>query len=370
MPVFVDNDATVAALAEAFDDELRPIAQTLVMLTVGTGVGGGIVIDGRIYRGATGAAAELGHMIIGADLQDGAPAPERAAAAGVARGARGRARARPPRPRAGFARRPRGRRGRQGAATATARDCLRILGERLGIGIANSIHALDPDLVVIGGGVSSAGELLLRARAPGRRGSYLLGRGHAHRDPARPLRARRPACAARRCSRARSSASEDVSMRVACGFDHAGVPLATPCSTRSGRPATSRSTSAAGTTTPTSRWRCARAVVGGDAERGIVVCGSGAGVAVAACKLPGIRADGGPRRLHGRAVRRPTTTATCSASARASIGPAIAAACAAAFVGAEFSGEERHVRRLGKVLQMESQGLDAPLDDPLDREAG
>jgi glucokinase len=73
IPVFVDNDATAAALAEAHDDDLNLIAQSLVMITVGTGVGGGIVIGGRIYRGATGAAPELGHILIGADLSDGAP---------------------------------------------------------------------------------------------------------------------------------------------------------------------------------------------------------------------------------------------------------------------------------------------------------
>ena len=73
IPAFVDNDATVAALAEAHDDDLNLIAASLVMITVGTGVGGGIVIDGRIYRGATGAAPELGHIIVAADLTDGAP---------------------------------------------------------------------------------------------------------------------------------------------------------------------------------------------------------------------------------------------------------------------------------------------------------
>src|SRR3954471_19539110 len=73
LPVFVDNDATVAALAEAHDDELRSVAQSLVLFTIGTGVGGGIIIGGRIYRGATGGAAELGHQLIGATLADGAP---------------------------------------------------------------------------------------------------------------------------------------------------------------------------------------------------------------------------------------------------------------------------------------------------------
>jgi glucokinase len=73
IPTFVDNDATVAALAEAHDDDFNLLAESLVMITVGTGVGGGIVIGGRIYRGATGAAPELGHIIVGADLTDGAP---------------------------------------------------------------------------------------------------------------------------------------------------------------------------------------------------------------------------------------------------------------------------------------------------------
>ena len=69
IPVVVDNDATCAALAEAYDDDGTLVARHLVMFTIGTGVGGGIVIDGRVYRGATGAAAELGHTIVGADLR-------------------------------------------------------------------------------------------------------------------------------------------------------------------------------------------------------------------------------------------------------------------------------------------------------------
>jgi len=74
IPVFVDNDANVAALAEAHDGE-RLVTRHLVMLTVGTGVGGGLILDGRVYRGLTGAGAELGHILIGLDLQRGAPAP-------------------------------------------------------------------------------------------------------------------------------------------------------------------------------------------------------------------------------------------------------------------------------------------------------
>ena len=81
LPVFVDNDATVAALAEAFDESGRPLVQNLVMFTVGTGIGGGLVLGGRVYRGATGAAAEIGHTLVGVDLSEGVPPALRVPAA-------------------------------------------------------------------------------------------------------------------------------------------------------------------------------------------------------------------------------------------------------------------------------------------------
>jgi glucokinase len=67
LPAYVDNDANVAALAEALMGAGRG-SRYIVHLTLGTGIGGGIVIDGSVYRGALGSAAELGHMII---LEDG-----------------------------------------------------------------------------------------------------------------------------------------------------------------------------------------------------------------------------------------------------------------------------------------------------------
>src|SRR5690349_13939175 len=66
LPVFVDNDGNCAALAEAHLVEGGP-ARHLVMYTMGTGVGGGVVIDGRVFRGATGLGAELGHVVVQAD---------------------------------------------------------------------------------------------------------------------------------------------------------------------------------------------------------------------------------------------------------------------------------------------------------------
>ena len=157
VPVFVDNDASVAALAEAHDSGARH----LVMLTVGTGVGGGVVIDGRVFRGATGAAPELGHMVIEADFDGDEPAhAERFPQPGSLEAlASGRALDRLGRER-GFEDGPAvvdaAQRGDQRAC-----DALALLGHRLGIGIANAMNAFDPEVLAIGGGVSRAGDLLL-----------------------------------------------------------------------------------------------------------------------------------------------------------------------------------------------------------------
>lgn len=162
VPVFVDNDATVAALAEAHDDDFAVIAQSLVMLTAGTGVGGGIVLGGHIYRGATGAAAELGHQLVAADLADGAPEHSEAAPqpGSLERFASGRALDQLGRERGigdGHAVVEAAR-----AGDERALEVMRVLGGRLGVGIANAINTFDPELVVIGGGVSTAGDLLLQ----------------------------------------------------------------------------------------------------------------------------------------------------------------------------------------------------------------
>jgi len=176
IPVFIDNDASCAALAEAHDDG-RLKTPDLVLLTVGTGVGGGLVLNGKLYRGATGAAAELGHTVIGLALADGAALPGHKAPweGSLEYLAAGRALDRLALAAAENA--PESALGRTLAADgevtgedvvraahegdAPAVDLLRILGERLGIGIANAINTFDPQEVVIGGGVSSAGDLLL-----------------------------------------------------------------------------------------------------------------------------------------------------------------------------------------------------------------
>lgn len=167
-PVYVDNDATVAALAEAFGDDNVADVQHLVMFTVGTGVGGGIVIGGRVYRGATGAAGEIGHQLVAADLRHGAPQPTgfpqpgslEQVASGRALDALGREHDLPDHTVVQAA---------QGGDDRAVL-ALRVLGERLGVGIANAINVFDPDVVAIGGGVSAAGDLLLEpARAAAQR---------------------------------------------------------------------------------------------------------------------------------------------------------------------------------------------------------
>ncbi len=159
VPVFVDNDASVAALAEAHREDGTLETRDLVMFTVGTGVGGGVVVDGRVYRGVTGAAGELGHMIIAADPtapahRDRFPQPGSLEALASGRALDQLAR----------------ERGLDGgvAAVQAARDgerraieAVALLGHRLGLGVANAINMFDPEVVAIGGGVSVAGDLLL-----------------------------------------------------------------------------------------------------------------------------------------------------------------------------------------------------------------
>lgn len=178
LPVFVDNDANVAALAEAHDDRGQLVTRELVMFTIGTGVGGGLVLGGRLYRGLTGAGAELGHILIGVSLAQGAPPaadsfPQpgslEALAAGTAldRLATDSAREHPDSAlgRVAAAGGPLGGRAVVAAAQegdAEAIGLLRVLGERLGIGIASALNLFDPEEVVVGGGAAAgAGELLL-----------------------------------------------------------------------------------------------------------------------------------------------------------------------------------------------------------------
>jgi len=108
---------------------------------------------------------------------------------------------------------------------------------------------------------------------------------------------------------------------------------------------------------PDSALAAGQAVHAGDCERAIVVCGSGAGVSVAATKLEGIRAAVCHDTYSAaQCVQHDDCNVLCL-GARI-IGPVYAAHCVRAFAEASFSGEERHVRRLEKVLALERAGFD------------
>jgi len=172
LPVEVDNDANVAALAEQRYGAARG-ASNVVLLTLGTGIGGGLILDGQLYRGSMGAGAELGHMVVDLDGPLCGPGcPNRgcleAVASGTAIGREGAEAARltPDS--------PLGRAVAEGRAVTgamvtelahdgdpTALGVLALVGCRLGAGLASLVNIFDPEVVVVGGGVMAAGELLL-----------------------------------------------------------------------------------------------------------------------------------------------------------------------------------------------------------------
>ena len=147
-------------------------------------------------------------------------------------------------------------------------------------------------------------------------------------------------------------------MRIACAFDHAGFPLKEAILatvTEMGHEALDLGTDSTDPVDyPDVARMAADAVLDGTAERAVVVCGSGAGVAVAACKVPGIRAATAHDTYTAhQAVEHDDINVLCL-GARV-IGPAYAAEIITAYVLAEFSGEERHERRLGKIEAIERE---------------
>jgi glucokinase len=170
--VTIENDGNAAAVAEHRLGAARG-ARHVVMLTLGTGVGGGLILENHLYRGAVGAAGELGHITIDVDgppCQGACPGRghlEALASGLAADGLAERA----------AAERPDGDLGRAAAAgrkvdphllvelaaagPGDARDVLDHVGFHLGVGIADFVNVFNPELVVVGGGFAEAGELLL-----------------------------------------------------------------------------------------------------------------------------------------------------------------------------------------------------------------
>ncbi len=172
LPVFVDNDANAAALAEHLFGAARG-ADNAVLLTIGTGIGGGLILGGEIYRGATGAGAELGHVVIAMDglpCQGNCPGQGcvETYASGTALGREGRAAAESAPDSVLGAMLADGKEIDGKAVTEaalsgdkTAIGVFDLVGGRLGVALTSFANIFEPEVFVIGGGVMAAGDLLL-----------------------------------------------------------------------------------------------------------------------------------------------------------------------------------------------------------------
>ncbi|MET7305275.1 ROK family glucokinase [Embleya sp. NPDC005575] len=172
LPVVVENDANTAAWAEG---RLGGGAgrDNVVVLTVGTGIGGGLILDGALYRGHTGIGSEVGHIIVNPEGGNicgcGATGCLEAQASGTALGrmAREAVAADPDGALAGFAPSPDEVTGETVFAAAeqgdpTADALFERLGFWLGAGVASLVNIFDPEIVVIGGSLGATGDHLFR----------------------------------------------------------------------------------------------------------------------------------------------------------------------------------------------------------------
>ena len=172
MPVSLDNDGNLAMLAEVVHGAARG-ARDAIALTIGTGIGGGVWIDGEVYRGATGAGAELGHIVVefdGPPCQGNCPGRGcvETFASGTAIGRRGTEAARA-NPDSALGRRL----GEGESVTAedvhqaavegdeVAIEVIGIAGRYLGAALVSLVNVFEPEVVVVGGGAMAMGEMLL-----------------------------------------------------------------------------------------------------------------------------------------------------------------------------------------------------------------
>lgn len=176
IPVSVENDGNAAAWGEFRFGAAADIDDDVTAVTVGTGIGGGIIVDGRLLRGSHGAAGEIGHLNV---VQGGRPCgcgrngcwEQYASGNALVREARSLAAER--RPEAGLLLAlgdgtPEGVQGTHvtqaaGEGDPVAIEAFRVVGTWLGRGLADLAAVLDPAAFIIGGGVSEAGDLLLES---------------------------------------------------------------------------------------------------------------------------------------------------------------------------------------------------------------
>lgn len=164
-PVILENDANAAAIGEMWQGAARK-HRTIVCITLGTGVGGGIILDGKLWRGVNESAGEIGHMCVEPFGSVACGCGGRgclevyASATAIVRMAR---EGRPRHPSSTLNARDdltaesifvAGK-----AGDALAREVFHRMGDYLGIGLANVINLLNPQMIVIGGGVAAGWEL-------------------------------------------------------------------------------------------------------------------------------------------------------------------------------------------------------------------
>ena len=158
LPVAIENDANAAAIAEWKLGAGRG-ASHIVALTLGTGIGGGLILDGRPYRGSVGAGAELGHLV----LSYGGPpcGPGCSGHGHFETLASGTAADNAARRRFGGDADARDLVAAASEGDAGAREDLAEIGRRLGAGIASLVNIFNPELVILGGGFASAWDFIV-----------------------------------------------------------------------------------------------------------------------------------------------------------------------------------------------------------------
>jgi glucokinase len=194
LPVLVDNDGNASMLAEARGGAAAG-AQHAVMISLGTGIGGGLWLNGAVYRGSRGLGAEMGHAVLqlhGPECPGDCPGLGcfEALVSGNAIGREG-VRVAGAQPESALGQRlAAGQEIDGGIVTEMAHDgdelaceVLAVIGQRLGFGLVGLINTFNPEVIVIGGGAARGGELLLeparrvieeRALPPTREGLRLL----------------------------------------------------------------------------------------------------------------------------------------------------------------------------------------------------
>ena len=172
IPVVLENDANAALLGESIAGAAVGLRH-VVMLTLGTGIGGALLLDGRLYRGACGGAGELGHTVVqmgGIPCRCGMKGCLEMYASGPALARYASARVRDPERDPGDVMLSLREQGQLtgGAVARLAREghrgaveSVRQLADWLGIGLANLTNVFNPEMIIVGGGVGELGELLL-----------------------------------------------------------------------------------------------------------------------------------------------------------------------------------------------------------------